>query len=353
MKNGIIWMLHRVAPDNATNNIFKIDNSLRISPEFLECQIIKAKQQGYQFVSLDTFLTNKHKKNPGSKTITITIDDGFRDIYLYAFPIFKRHQIPFTFYIASDLIKYGFDKCNQPEMDGIPLLMNILSSKQKIKVKNKEYDISTAQRKQKVFGIIWKEYKNIKKAANRSGRKIIADFLPEEEIDFNQNFKQYVCHLSELKEMAKSELCTIGSHGKTHTPLTGITEEKQLEEEFSKSRTEIEKWIGKKVLHFSYPYGQYNEKSKSYAQKYYQSAVSIKIPKETRRYCKIEDNDYSLPRVSVEKRCSFSSLVDKCSITKILKNIIMKVYKREHCPEGRRQIYIFGYKVYSYQKYKI
>lgn len=278
MKSGIIWMLHRVAPKQS-ENYFKLDKSIRISPEFLEQQIIKAKEKGYKFISLDTFLANKHQAVDGSKNIVVTIDDGFRDIYLYAFPIFKKHQVPFTFYVSSDLIKYGCDKCNLPEMDGIIIISDIISARQSLNIMGNRILCKTQKQKDKAFGLIWKNFSEQKKKTNSSGREILCSILKEENINFDYYFHEYVCQPEELREMAQSDLCTIGSHGKSHQALPIIQSEKFLEAEFLESLSAIEAWIGKKIYHFSYPYGQYNELVKSYAQKYYTSAVTIAPPR--------------------------------------------------------------------------
>ena len=81
MRNGILWMLHRVAPADSEHLIFGLDSSLRVSPDYLEMQIIRAKEQGARFLSIDDFLANKRDGTGRPTDVCITIDDGFKDIY--------------------------------------------------------------------------------------------------------------------------------------------------------------------------------------------------------------------------------------------------------------------------------
>ena len=52
---------------------------------------------------------------------------------------------------------------------------------------------------------------------------------------------------------------SIGAHTKSHTMLTKISDEKQLEEEIQGSKDDLEAHIHKPVELFAYPYGQYND----------------------------------------------------------------------------------------------
>ena len=115
--DGALWMLHRVAPDRPETVFQKVDQETRITPEYLEKLIVEAKEAGYRFLSLDQFLANKHAGKGSEKDIVVTIDDGYRDIYQYAWPIFEKHQVPFVFYVASDFIQFGFEHCKRPELD--------------------------------------------------------------------------------------------------------------------------------------------------------------------------------------------------------------------------------------------
>ncbi len=59
---------------------------------------------------------------------------------------------------------------------------------------------------------------------------------------------------TEVRELATLAGVTIGSHGATHTPLTGL-DDRALREELVSSRTELEDATGRAVNAISYPHG--------------------------------------------------------------------------------------------------
>ena len=99
---GEIWQLHRVRFDlSADENIRKYE----ITPDRLEQLIVDYKKRNFTFISLndmyERFNGNFHLNN---KYISITLDDGYEDNYLVAYPIFKKYNIPFTIFISKSYI---------------------------------------------------------------------------------------------------------------------------------------------------------------------------------------------------------------------------------------------------------
>ena len=93
---GEIWCLHRVVKQRS---IYPSNRELEITPDYLEELIKEYKAAGYAFVSIDELLLSKSILP--QKRVNVSFDDGFRDVYTNAFPIFKEHQIPFTIYLTT------------------------------------------------------------------------------------------------------------------------------------------------------------------------------------------------------------------------------------------------------------
>lgn len=55
----------------------------------------------------DMVETLKANKSKPDKSVAITFDDGFISVYTEAFPILKKHQIPFTIFVNTDPIQAG------------------------------------------------------------------------------------------------------------------------------------------------------------------------------------------------------------------------------------------------------
>ncbi len=93
-----IFMLQRVCPQ--PNKLFP-DKYLKISPEFLDRFITDLKSKGYEFISLDEVYKILKSGKRVWKKVAFTLDDGYLDNYIYAYPIFKKHKVPFTIYITT------------------------------------------------------------------------------------------------------------------------------------------------------------------------------------------------------------------------------------------------------------
>ena len=81
---------------------------LIISPETFERQMRFLKSHHYNVLPLNSVATLiKEKKKIPSKTIAITFDDGYKDNYIYAFPILKKYNLPATIFIITDEVGRG------------------------------------------------------------------------------------------------------------------------------------------------------------------------------------------------------------------------------------------------------
>lgn len=99
---GEIWMLHRVRPNLTANEGICV---YEITPGRLSNIIQTYLDAGYVFVSMNTVADIIRKSNFFvHKFVAVTLDDGYEDNYIYAYPIFKRFQIPFCIYIVKDYI---------------------------------------------------------------------------------------------------------------------------------------------------------------------------------------------------------------------------------------------------------
>lgn len=93
-----ILMYHKINPYSASS-------LYRLWPEDFEWQMQYLKDNGFHTVSINDVLDQfeKGKKLP-DKPVVITLDDGYRDNYLYAYPILKKFGFTATFYITTDYV---------------------------------------------------------------------------------------------------------------------------------------------------------------------------------------------------------------------------------------------------------
>lgn len=82
--------------------------STSISPERFIAHMDYLAKNNYKIVPLEelTDALRKGNKLP-DKTIAITFDDSYADVYTSAYPILKKHGWPFTFFVNTDAVGSG------------------------------------------------------------------------------------------------------------------------------------------------------------------------------------------------------------------------------------------------------
>lgn len=250
---GEIWCLHRVVPQRS---LMPENRELEITPEYLEELIIKNKQSGFEFCDLDYIIQSKsllRKWYSQGKYIHISFDDGFRDIFDYAYPILKKHHIPFTIYLTTDF----------PDQKAVIwwiILETILMHNEDIRLNTGEiFSCRDMQSKIDLYSVLSKRIYN-------SDQKPLDAFLSMFSIanitDLKRIQKEYTLTWDQILTMSTEGLCTIGSHAVSHPDLRKISDI-ELQYELNESKRIIEARIHKPVLHFSYPHSFWNTKIKS------------------------------------------------------------------------------------------
>lgn len=244
---GAILMLHRVHPmemDKLAPN-----EGLKVSPQSLEKLIIKMKQQGFEFISLDQLHDILTQKKNVKKQVVFTLDDGYKDNLLYGFPIFKKHEVPFAVYVTSSL----------PEKRALLwwyVLEDILLANDSILLGNgKRFDCASKFDKVTVF---MKIRESIIKMEKEDYENRLKQLFSNYDVDWESYCDKLALNWSEVRELSNDPLVTIGSHTHNHFALNRLTES-EVRNEVQMCDSMIESRIEKKIEHFCYPFGGVNE----------------------------------------------------------------------------------------------
>jgi len=238
---GRILMLHRVT-DNRSR--IKANRNLEVTPSYLEYTILKYKRNGYSFVSINEVCERLKYGIRDGKFVALTFDDGYKDNYTKAYPVLKKHDIPFTIYITTDF----YEKKTM-------LWWYVL---EKLGVTDDEFE----KYREKIFNIPPNDIRSeIERCFRGHG------------VNFDEVVDELTISKDELLYMSTNKLCTIGCHTMTHTRLDCISMADQ-ERELRESKQKLESLINRPILHFSYPYGFYNAGTVSLLQSLgYESSV--------------------------------------------------------------------------------
>ncbi|MBB3188411.1 polysaccharide deacetylase family protein [Microbacter margulisiae] len=262
---GLILMLHRVVEVRSPI----IDNrKLEITPAFLEQTIEQYQAAGYQFVSIDqAYQIQIHRNKAQKPYLCFTFDDGFRDNLTMALPVFQKYHIPFTVYVTTDF----------PDNRAFVWwywLENLLLNESTFIVNDGDsYPCDSISDRNQTFEAIKQKMRNHPSAnAKTALQELLGSTFNEYQ---NMAMPDLLLSWDDIRTLLRSGLCTIGSHGVTHTSLTQLNES-SLMNELQQSRQRLKKETGQEPTHFAYPYGDMNNYvAAAVKQSGYLSAVCI------------------------------------------------------------------------------
>jgi peptidoglycan/xylan/chitin deacetylase (PgdA/CDA1 family) len=246
--NGLIFMLHRVLPEQE-RSVFTLNKGLAITPEKLEEFILLFKNKGYQFISLDDIVTcAENGRKLQKKFICFTLDDGYRDNLVHGLPIFKKHHVPFTLYITNcfpngTAILWWYLFENHTKSFNELIISSSMGQKEFSWVNETEAFNQFTHVSEAIKSIPATELKSV--LSNSFG-------LPESA--FEMHCKSVALSWEEIIQLSKEPLVTIGAHTMNHVSVKKQSRN-LVEKEIQDSKLEIERYIGKEVCHFAYPFG--------------------------------------------------------------------------------------------------
>ncbi|MBC7329537.1 polysaccharide deacetylase family protein [bacterium] len=167
-----------------------------VTPRLFEKQIRYPLARNFKVLSLAQLIEyiQRNSQLP-SRSVVITFDDGYKNNYIYAYPILRKYKLPATIFLTTGLINGSIKPTSLSE----------------------------------IYREIFSKY-------------------PQEGLSLQWE---------EIREMSDNGI-EFGAHTVSHPLLTRVSLDK-AREEIELSKMEIEEKLGKEVKYFSYPYGDYNE----------------------------------------------------------------------------------------------
>jgi peptidoglycan/xylan/chitin deacetylase (PgdA/CDA1 family) len=313
--NGIVWTFHRIAPRREAEEIHDAGRGYNFPPDELEALLAQALGKGYRFVSIAEFMDNLRCKSGSARDIAITIDDGFKSVCEYAYPVFKKFGVPFAFFVSSGLIDRGFSDCVRLEGEGLQAVFDIVYDSEVISLDGVAVPSKTLDEKRNALAAIRATYAEKKRSGAMDGARFLSQMLGRK-IDFERYRKDYICSWRELAEMSKDKLCTIGSHSMRHDKLAEIGVQ-DADFQLEASRKIISEHIGKPVEYLSYPYGVRDARTIRLARKHYAAAFAT-----NGRCTRYGDTPFSLPRKTVMPGMSLDDVTSRVCRSRAAKAVV-------------------------------
>jgi peptidoglycan/xylan/chitin deacetylase (PgdA/CDA1 family) len=252
---------HRVVEDFASSAEMSIPSML-VSLRMLE-QHLDWIGRRFQFVSLDELGARLDSGDRLDKPIAvITFDDGYRDFYSHAFPLFKKKGIPAAVFVVTDLVGTTTVQAH----DKLYLMLMKRFADQKVTSRD------MAELLQRLGILLPNGTMPATATTPFLATRMLLEVLPQADMQRVLTMLDSEVSISEgtfnpfysltwemLAEIRRAGI-TIGSHTRTHILMTNESTPKVMDEVVG-SREELEKRLGTSVQHFVYPDGAFDTSS--------------------------------------------------------------------------------------------
>jgi len=243
---GFILLLHRVRPDPGHD--FVAHGSLEITPEFLVQLIERMRVLEIDVVDLDEAARRLETGEPGRRFACITLDDGYRDNYEYARPIFERYEVPYSIFLTTGL----------PDNHAIfwwLTLEEVIRTNDSIAIRidgqTEHHETSTLVSKCETYRRLHKYFRDLPASACADAAKQLCDDFKLDPAAF---CAEQGMNWDMIREITNSRFGRIEAHTRDHMALSRQTlDDARLDIEGGVDRIFAE--TSSKPRHFAYPFG--------------------------------------------------------------------------------------------------
>lgn len=246
---GSVLMLHHVR--SIPLEPFSPNYHLYVCPGFLDSMLGQLSED-FDLVSMDEVaqrLANPEYAKGKRPFIAITLDDGYRDNFENAVPVFQKHNAPYTIYVAPGMVDGGSTIWWED-------LENVVAASQSLEILLPKgpttFDCSSTEAKRRSYKELM-EYLFLEVDETHQ-REIVSEIASKYGFDTAAHLREEVADWEMICKANEDPLCTIGAHSMSHYVLAKLDRDR-LEYEIAQSRADLREKLGTPVDHLAYPYG--------------------------------------------------------------------------------------------------
>jgi len=228
-------------------------------------EVIRFLGKSFEIVPLDQLLARIQNGSGGREPplVALTFDDGLRSHAEIVYPILKRLDVPATFYVSSDLI-------DQPGSIWTWEVRSLLKRFNKADLKR---FLEASELSDDAQGIVdW--MKTIPVDRREQIEREIHECSAGVQLTASEQAQFGLMTWQQIQDLDPN-LITVGSHTATHVDLPQAGAER-LDRELSRGKEVLESRLNRKIEHFCYPNGSFNQEVLPFVKKYYSSAVTTR-----------------------------------------------------------------------------
>jgi peptidoglycan/xylan/chitin deacetylase (PgdA/CDA1 family) len=244
---GVILTFHHVRP--ARGDAFQPNRLLEVAPDFFADLIEALRRSDYDLVPLDEVHRRLTQGDFRRRFVSITFDDGYRDLLQHAYPVLRRHAVPFALYVPT-----GF-----PDRIGElwwVALERVIARNVRIVLamdgESKTFECGTTPEKNATFDAVYWWLRGLKTETEL--RAAVHDLCSRYGVDMAAICDELCMDWEEIARLASDPLMTIGAHTVNH-PMLQKLPDRLARAEMEMSRGVIEAALGLRPEHFCYPVG--------------------------------------------------------------------------------------------------
>lgn len=243
---GAIFTLHHVRP--ALRKKFDPAAHLTITPDFLDASITRLKARGYVPVALKDVPEYLAREDRPGPAMVFTLDDGYRDNNQFARPVFEKHQVPYTIFIAGGFV----DRSHSIWWETAEMLLG--------QVDAFTFDFGDGEETLATRSLMEKyaAFDRLNNALTCARQQAIVERLDEQAraagICPTAIVDREVMNETELRELGASPLADLGAHTISHPNLAQLQAD-EMTAEIRRSAERVAEITGTTPQAFAYPYG--------------------------------------------------------------------------------------------------
>ena len=187
--------------------------------------------------------------------LAVTIDDGYRDFFEVAFPVFRTWKIPATVFLITDFLDGKlWPWWNQIEYavmhTQVPYLTSELRPGETLPLANRDQKVQAVS-------TLCLDIAKLRNKARLDFMRVLPELL---RVDLPSKLPRQYQPMSwdEVRSLAGNGI-EFGAHTKTHPVLTSLEDPESVYDEVAGSKARLDQELGQATLHFCYPNGDWND----------------------------------------------------------------------------------------------
>ena len=243
---GVVLRFERVRPRRGAR--FQPLRSREITPKFLDRTIRALKRWKYEIVSIDEVCRRAVTLAAPRRFVCLTFDGGYKDLITSAYPVLRKHGVPFTVYVPTAF----------PDRLGEAwwlALEAVIARENRVSLvmdrKERHFDIGNASEKYQLYEFLagW-----MRTLAPPDLSTAIKDLCTRYSVDLAGLSRDASMDWDDLAKLAADPMVTIGSATVNYPVLTSLKDADALRE-MTMGRAVAQAAFHRDVRHFAYPFG--------------------------------------------------------------------------------------------------